>query len=111
MCYALQSSLQSILNDEELDETGAESAMQESLNEFLAAMQGAVTKWANGKEAGIVIKSEAVSAAELDRMEAVVEKLNESIAKTVKEGEARLVGKSKKRNRMMAKRRKEKRRK
>ena len=34
ICYALQSSLCSILNDEEMDGTSAATAMQESLDEF-----------------------------------------------------------------------------
>lgn len=85
MCYALQSSLCSILNDDELDEVSAENAMQESLNEFLDVMQGAIAKWASGKEASIVMKSREVSDTELNMMKSVVERLNESIEKAGKD--------------------------
>ena len=44
ICYALQASLCSILNDEELDSTGAATAMNESLDEFTAVVKEAISK-------------------------------------------------------------------
>lgn len=84
VCYALQSSLCSILNDEDLDSTGTATAMQESLDEFYAVVKESISKWSNGKAASIVRKSEEISEADLEIMKAAVKRLNESIEKTVK---------------------------
>ena len=81
ICYALQSSLCSILNDEELDSTSAATAMQESLDEFHAVVQESITKWSSGKAASIVRKNDEVSEADLEIMKSAVERLNESIEK------------------------------
>ena len=86
-CYALQSSLCSILNDEELDSTGAQAAMQESLGEFYAVVQESIKDWSSGKSASIVRKSEEVSEAELEIMKSAVERLNETIEKACKDAE------------------------
>lgn len=53
VCYALQSSFCSILNDEELDSTGAANAMAESLSEFTGVVQTAIGEWSAGKITGI----------------------------------------------------------
>lgn len=50
LCYALQSSLSSILNDSELDSAGAEAAMQESLGEFMEVAGEAVSRWSSGQD-------------------------------------------------------------
>ncbi len=84
-CYALQSSLCSILNDEELDSTGAQAAMQESLDEFYAVVQESIKEWVGGRAAGIVRKNEAVSEAELEIMKSAVERLNGAIEKARKD--------------------------
>lgn len=84
-CYALQSSLCSILNDEELDSNGAATAMQESLDEFYAVVQESIKEWSSGKSASIVRKSEEVSEAELEIMKSAVERLNETIEKACKD--------------------------
>ena len=84
-CYALQSSLCSILNDEELDSTGAATAMQESLDEFYVVVQESIKEWSSGKSASIVRKSEEVSETELEIMKSAVERLNETIEKVAKE--------------------------
>ncbi len=81
ICYALQSALCSILNDEEVDGTSAAAAMQESLDEFYDVVKEAISKWSGGKETGIVRKNEEVSDAELNIMESAVERLNASIEK------------------------------
>ena len=87
ICYALQSSLCSILNDEELDSTSVQTAMQESLDEFHAVMQESITQWSSGKTAIIVKKSEEVSEAELEIMKSAVERLNETIEKACKDAQ------------------------
>ncbi len=84
-CYALQSSLCSILNDEELDSTSTQTAMQESLDEFYAVAQESIKEWSSGKSASIVRKSEEVSEAELEIMKSAVERLNETIEKACKD--------------------------
>ena len=84
-CYALQSSLCSILNDEELDSTGTATAMQESLDEFYVVVQESIKEWSSGKSASIVRKSEEVSEAELEIMKSAVERLNETIEKACKD--------------------------
>jgi len=88
ICYALQSSLCSILNDEEMDSSGAAIAMQGSLDEFYAVVQESISKWASGKAASIVRKNEEVSEADLEIMKAAVERLNESIGKAGKDAES-----------------------
>lgn len=87
VCYALQSSLCSILNDEEMDGTNAATAMQESLDEFYAVVQESIPKWSGGKEACIVKKNEDVSEVDLNIMKSAVDRLNESIKKASKEDE------------------------
>jgi hypothetical protein len=81
ICYALQSSLCSILNDEELDGTSAATAMSESLEEFHAVMQSSIQNWSNGKVTSIVKKNEEVSEEELEIMKSAVERLNQTIEK------------------------------
>lgn len=83
-CYALQSSLCSILNDEELDSESAAAAMQESLGEFQAVVQEAIVGWSGGRASGIVKKHEEISEAELEVMKAAASRLNESIEKAQK---------------------------
>ncbi len=80
-CYALQSSLWSILNDEELDSTSVATAMQESLDEFYEVVKESIQKWSNGNSASIAKSNEEVSATDLEMMKAAVERLNESIEK------------------------------
>jgi len=89
ICYALQSSLCSILNDEEMDSTSAATAMQQSLNEFYAVVQESISKWSSGKAASIVKKNEEVSEDELEIMKAAVERLTESIEKAGKDTESK----------------------
>ena len=85
ICYALQSSLCSILNDEEMDSSSAAAAMQESLDEFYAVVQVSISKWSSGKEASIVKKSEEVSESDLEVMKSAVARLNETIEKAGKD--------------------------
>lgn len=89
ICWALQSSLCSILNDEELDSISAQTAMQESLDEFHAVVQESITQWSSGKTASIVKKTEEVSEAELEIMKSAAERLNEAIEKAAKDAESK----------------------
>lgn len=88
ICYALQSSFCSILNDEEIDKTNAASAMQESLDEFYAVAKESISKWSSGKTANIAKKDKMLSEADLEIMRSAVKKLNESIEKAGKENES-----------------------
>lgn len=90
MCYALQSSLCSILYDEDLDSAGAEAAMLESLQEFQTVMQVSVKQWAGRKSSNIVSKRRDVSGEELEIMKAAAGRLAGEIMKA----EARLAGES-----------------
>lgn len=80
-CYALQSSLWSILNDEELDSTSVATAMQESLDEFYEVVKESIQKWSNGNSASIAKSNEEVSESDLEMMRVAVERLNTSIEK------------------------------
>ena len=80
ICYALQASLCSILNDEELDSTGAATAMNESLDEFTAVAKEAISNWSGGKVINIV-KSDEVTESDLAMMKSAAARLNDNIEK------------------------------
>lgn len=88
ICYALQSSLCSILNDDEVDSTNSAIAMQESLGDFYTAAKECITQWSAGKESSIVKKNEDVTETELEVMKSAVIRLNESIEKATVKKEA-----------------------
>ncbi|MBQ6091347.1 MAG: hypothetical protein IJL07_08805 [Lachnospiraceae bacterium] len=81
ICYALQSSLCSILNDEDLDSISASTAMQKSLNEFQTVVTGCISQWSEGKAASIAKKEEEVTEADIELMKSAVARLNEAITK------------------------------
>lgn len=83
MCYALQASLCSILNDEEMDSTSTAAAMKESLDEFTAVAQESIESWASGKAVNIV-KNEEVTETDLEIMKSAVERLQAEIKKADK---------------------------
>lgn len=87
LCFALQSSLCSILNDEELDRAGTAAAMQESLEEFYQVVTESIKPWSEGKETSIVRKNENVTETELEVMKSAVKRLNETIEKAGSEAE------------------------
>ncbi len=87
VCYALQNSLCSILNDGELDSVAMENAMQESLDEFHRTVQECISQWSGGKETGIVKKKEEVTEADLERMKSAVERLHDSIQEAAAAGQ------------------------
>lgn len=95
ICYALQSSLCSILNDEELDSTNASVAMLESLDEFHAVVQESIEKWSNGKAASIIKKEGETSEAEVEMMKSAVVRLNDSIEKACGDGKPKKKEKAK----------------
>lgn len=84
-CYALQSSLCSVLNDEEMDSASSETAMQESLDEFYTVVKESIKEWSSGKSASIVSKNEEVSEADLEIMKSAVERLNATIKEVCKD--------------------------
>lgn len=81
ICYALESSLCSILNDDELDSTGAQTAMQDSLKEFNSVMESSISQWSSGKAASIVMKNDEVTETDIDLMKSAVERLQTEIDK------------------------------
>lgn len=83
ICYALQSSLCSILNDEDMDETSAATAMQESLDEFSEFTKEAISQWSSGKATNIV-KKEEVTASDLAMMKSIRNRLDDTIEKAEK---------------------------
>lgn len=78
ICYALQSSLCSILNDEDMDGTSAATAMQESLDEFYEFSKEAISQWSSGKATNIV-KKEEVTASDLEMMKSARNRLDDTI--------------------------------
>lgn len=83
ICYALQSSLCSILNDEDMDGTSAATAMQESLDEFSEFTKEAISQWSSGKATNIV-KKEEVTASDLTMMKSIRNRLDDTIEKAEK---------------------------
>lgn len=83
VCFAVQSSLCSILNDDDLDSTETSNAMMESLDEFHAVVKDAIAQWSNGKATNIVRKKEEITETELEAMKSAQERLAEFIEKSV----------------------------
>ena len=83
ICYALQSSLCSILNDEDMDGTSVATAMQESLDEFYEFSKEAISQWSSGKATNIV-KKEEVTASDLAMMKSARNRLDDTIEKAEK---------------------------
>lgn len=81
LCYALQSSLCSILYDEDLDSAGSLSAMQASVDEFCGVVKESVQQWSEGESASIVMKGEDMTEADLDIMKSARDRLTEAIEK------------------------------
>lgn len=57
LCYALHSSLVSIMNDDEIEALSAGEMMRQSIEEFSEYISAAVDKWSTGNTAGVVQKS------------------------------------------------------
>lgn len=88
ICFALQSSLYSILNDDDLDSTSASTSMQDSLDEFYEVVKDSIKQWSNGKATSITKKNEEVTETDLEVMKSAVNRLNDTIEKagSVQEG-------------------------
>lgn len=81
MIYALHDSFMSILNDDELrDSASRESAMQDSLNEFVSAVTGSISQWSAGKVSGIAKRDDSGDY-DIETARAAVESLNGLIEK------------------------------
>lgn len=83
VCFALQSSLCSILEDGELDSIATAAAMQESLEQFYIAVKESIGKWSGGKTADIVKNENDISESELQFMKSMARRLDESIKKSI----------------------------
>lgn len=80
ICYALQSSLQSILYDEDLDGTTAQSMMEKSVSEFDEIIGEAISSWSAGKVSGI--KKE-IGQEDVESLKKFRDHLNENIEKAM----------------------------
>lgn len=82
ICYALQSSLCSILNDEDLDNVSASTAMVESLEEFHVVVQECIKQWSNGKISNVVSKKKDITEFEMEVIKSARDRLTETIEKS-----------------------------
>lgn len=78
ICYALQSSLQSILYDEDLDGATAQSMMEESVSEFDEIIADAISSWSAGKVSGI---KKDIGKTDVESLKKFRDHLNENIEK------------------------------
>lgn len=81
ICFALQSSLCSILNDGDLDSAAAETAMQGSVEDFYTVVKDSIAQWSEGKAASIVRKNDAFPDIDIEMMKSARDRLTESIEK------------------------------
>lgn len=79
ICYALQSSLISILNDGDLDNTGVANAMRESVGEFSKVIDNCVSEWAGGRIAQIT-KTGEITEADAELMKSNMERMSKKLA-------------------------------
>lgn len=85
-CFALQTSLCSILNDESMDSKQASDAMSDSLDEFIQVISDSISDWSSGKAKNIVRKEDSpVSPADLEVLKAAHARLSETINKAAEE--------------------------
>lgn len=78
ICYALQSSLQSILYDEDFDGVTAQSMMEESVSEFDEIIADAISSWSAGKVSGI---KKDIGKTDVESLKKFRDHLNENIEK------------------------------
>lgn len=88
VCFALNQSICSILNDNELDGDATKTAMLESLDEFNAAAKNFAEQWSAGKVANVVLKNIPVDDATIALAKAAVDAINEQIEKHNHSGDA-----------------------
>lgn len=80
VCYALQSSLQSIIYDDELDKDAAKSMMEQSISDFGEIIAESVDSWSNGKSCGI---RKSMDESGIETMKKYREKLDSEIQKAL----------------------------
>lgn len=80
ICYALQSSLQSILYDEDLEREKAKEMMEQSISEFDEIIAESAESWSNGKLCGI---RKSLDDSELESMRKFRDKLDSDIQKAM----------------------------
>lgn len=76
-CYALHSSLCSIMWDEELDNMAATQAMSESLDQFLATVKESASEWISGRTTGISKTTESMTQEEWELMKRAKDRLED----------------------------------
>lgn len=89
VCYALQSSLASIVNDEELDGDNAAGLMEQSLSEFDDILKTAIADWSKGKNS-VIKKSNVLVLEDLEGMKAFRDTLSGYIEKANQNQEGEL---------------------
>lgn len=90
LCYALHSSLVSIMIDDDLESTSTSSMMQQSISEFSDYISSAVEKWSSGTTAGIVKKGiENVTENDVFLMEYTKDRIDKAIQKTKQQIESK----------------------
>lgn len=103
MCYALQSSLCSIVYDDELDSTAAEDAMRQSISDFSEVVTDCTAQWSQQKTSNIQKSSSpVVTLFDVEKMTELIAKGNKTkekeefeISNKEKEGEEIMIDKSK----------------
>lgn len=103
MCYALQSSLCSIVYDDELDSTAAEDAMRRSISDFSEVVTDCTAQWSQQKTSNIQKSSSpVVTSFDVEKMTELIAKGNKTkekegfeISNKEKEGEEIMIDKSK----------------
>lgn len=103
MCYALQSSLCSIVYDDELDSTTAEDAMRQSISDFSEVVTDCTAQWSQQKTSNIQKSSSpVVTSFDVEKMTELIAKGNKTkekeefeISNKEKEGEEIMIDKSK----------------
>lgn len=81
VCYALESSLISILRDEELDKDEKKNAMEQSAEEFSQAIGGFIARWSKGATANVEKRLGSVWEPEAAVLETMRDMLNDKIEK------------------------------
>lgn len=82
LCYALHSSLVSIMNDDEMENTSAGDMMRQSIAEFSDYISSAVVEWSSGNTAGVVKKSmDNVTENDIFHLEYIGDRIGETIQK------------------------------
>lgn len=93
ICYALEESLCSIIIDDEVAEADKPELMQQSLDEFSAAVKDIIPTWATGKTMSKINKAEhPMTSARLDIVKAAKAKLEAIIAKAEEGSTAKETG-------------------